>query len=50
MRREVSPPERTVTGGTGRFLATRGAVRAETLSDNLTFNQNRSELEYWMES
>ena len=42
--------ELTITGGTGRFLAIRGLVRAETLSNNLTFNQNRSEMEYWMEA
>ena len=41
--------ELTITGGTGRFLAIRGVVRAETLSDNVAFNQNRSEMEYWME-
>jgi hypothetical protein len=39
----------TVTGGTGRFVAIRGLVRAETISDNATFNQNHSELEYWFE-
>lgn len=39
----------TVTGGTGRFVAIRGVVRAETVSDNVTFNQNRSEMEYWFE-
>jgi len=42
--------ELTVTGGTGRFLAIRGIVRAETLSDNVAgINQNKSEIEYWME-
>ena len=41
--------ELTVTGGTGRFLSIRGVVRAETVSDNVAFNQNRSEMEYWME-
>lgn len=42
--------ELTVTGGTGRFLAIRGIVRAETLSDNTAgINQNKSEMEYWME-
>jgi len=42
--------ELTVIGGTGRFLAIRGIVRAETLSDNVAgINQNKSEIEYWME-
>jgi hypothetical protein len=42
--------ELTGTGGTGRFLAIRGIVRAETLSDYTAgSNQNKSEMEYWME-
>ncbi len=39
----------TVTGGTGRFLGIRGIVRAETVSNNATYNRNRTEIEYWME-
>lgn len=40
----------TVTGGTGKFLGIRGIVRAETLANPVTeMNQNKSEMEYWME-
>lgn len=40
----------TVTGGTGKFLGIRGIVRAETSADPATgTNQNKSEMEYWME-
>ena len=39
----------TLTGGTGRFLGIRGIVRAETVSNNVTYNRNRTEIEYWME-
>lgn len=41
--------EPDITGGTGKFRGIRGVVRAETVSDYKTFNQNRTEFEYWFE-
>lgn len=41
--------ELDITGGSGKFRGIRGIVRAETISDNKAFNQNRTEFEYWFE-
>ncbi|BCL92894.1 hypothetical protein ACNRBS_15670 [Ralstonia pseudosolanacearum] len=41
--------ELDITGGTGKFRGIRGIVRAETVADSKSFNQNRTEFEYWFE-
>lgn len=41
--------ELDITGGTGKFRGIRGVVRAETVSDYKTYNQNRTEFEYWFD-
>ncbi len=41
--------ELDITGGSGKFRGIRGVVRAETVSDYKSFNQNRTEFEYWFE-
>lgn len=41
--------ELDITGGTGKFRGIHGVVRAETIADYRSYNQNRTEFEYWFE-